>query len=429
MPEPPERSAGKPADRSEEAAALLASAERPAIMAGTGLYWARGEDELRALAEALGDPGLPQRHGPRLPARRPRALLLPGARAGPEGGRRRPGGRRAARLPPRLRRLASARRPRSSRSTSRPASSTATRQPDLELVGDIAATLAALARGGRVRRRRPRPHRRPWLAALRETRGREARGRGRRAQRRPRPAAPRPHLQGAQRGARPRRDRDRRRRRLRLLRRPLHRDLRARHLDGPGPVRLPRRRARARRSAPRRAHPERQVCLLLGDGAFGFSGHGVRHDGPPRPPRRRDHRQQRHLGPRAPPDEVPLRLLDGGRAPPRDPLRPDRRGARLPRRARHEARTSCGRPSSAPSAPAARRWSTSSPTPRSSTRARPSWPSWATNSQGFAGTSAASAKGLPSLSRQIAHRSPGWITVPPLARMRSSVAGRSATVK
>ena len=32
------------------------------------------------------------------------------------------------------------------------------------------------------------------------------------------------------------------------------------------------------------ARPDRQVCLLLGDGAFGFSGHGVRHDGPPRAP-------------------------------------------------------------------------------------------------------------------------------------------------
>ena len=40
----------------EEAAALLAAAERPAIMAGTGLYWGSGEDELRALAEALGIP-------------------------------------------------------------------------------------------------------------------------------------------------------------------------------------------------------------------------------------------------------------------------------------------------------------------------------------------------------------------------------------
>src|SRR3954454_7507086 len=52
-PPAPERSPGKPADRSDEAAALLAEAERPAIMAGTGLYWARGEEELRALAEAL----------------------------------------------------------------------------------------------------------------------------------------------------------------------------------------------------------------------------------------------------------------------------------------------------------------------------------------------------------------------------------------
>src|SRR5262245_46918998 len=52
----PERSAGKPADRSDEAATLLANAERPAIMAGTGLYWARGENEMRRFAEALGIP-------------------------------------------------------------------------------------------------------------------------------------------------------------------------------------------------------------------------------------------------------------------------------------------------------------------------------------------------------------------------------------
>jgi len=45
-----------PAAGVEEAAQLLATAERPAIMAGTGLYWARGEDELRALAEELGIP-------------------------------------------------------------------------------------------------------------------------------------------------------------------------------------------------------------------------------------------------------------------------------------------------------------------------------------------------------------------------------------
>ena len=44
------------ADGLEEAAALLANAERPAIMAGTGLYWARGEVPLRELAESLGIP-------------------------------------------------------------------------------------------------------------------------------------------------------------------------------------------------------------------------------------------------------------------------------------------------------------------------------------------------------------------------------------
>ncbi|MFY9488816.1 MAG: thiamine pyrophosphate-binding protein, partial [Solirubrobacterales bacterium] len=44
-----------PADASliDRAAALLASAQRPAIMAGTGLYWGHGETELRALAEQL----------------------------------------------------------------------------------------------------------------------------------------------------------------------------------------------------------------------------------------------------------------------------------------------------------------------------------------------------------------------------------------
>jgi acetolactate synthase-1/2/3 large subunit len=37
----------------DRAAALLREAERPVIMAGTGLYWGRGEEQLRALAEAL----------------------------------------------------------------------------------------------------------------------------------------------------------------------------------------------------------------------------------------------------------------------------------------------------------------------------------------------------------------------------------------
>src|SRR3954467_6898121 len=40
----------------EEAAALLRGAERPVIMAGTGLYWAHGEAALQALAEELSIP-------------------------------------------------------------------------------------------------------------------------------------------------------------------------------------------------------------------------------------------------------------------------------------------------------------------------------------------------------------------------------------
>ncbi|HEY3552928.1 MAG TPA: thiamine pyrophosphate-binding protein, partial [Solirubrobacterales bacterium] len=56
LPAVPEVGEAQPAEGVEEAAALLAAAERPAIMAGTGLYWGRGEEELRALAEAFGIP-------------------------------------------------------------------------------------------------------------------------------------------------------------------------------------------------------------------------------------------------------------------------------------------------------------------------------------------------------------------------------------
>jgi acetolactate synthase I/II/III large subunit len=50
------RAEPQPAQGVEEAAELLRGAERPAIMAGTGLFWARGEGELQALAEGLGIP-------------------------------------------------------------------------------------------------------------------------------------------------------------------------------------------------------------------------------------------------------------------------------------------------------------------------------------------------------------------------------------
>jgi acetolactate synthase-1/2/3 large subunit len=56
IPPAPEPEPGEPAPGVEEAAKLLGQAERPAIMAGTGLYWAHGEASLKALAEALGAP-------------------------------------------------------------------------------------------------------------------------------------------------------------------------------------------------------------------------------------------------------------------------------------------------------------------------------------------------------------------------------------
>src|SRR3954447_14325709 len=63
--EAPEQAAAAPAEprsvaadarQLDAAVAALRGAERPVVMAGTGLYWGRGEDELRALVEALGIP-------------------------------------------------------------------------------------------------------------------------------------------------------------------------------------------------------------------------------------------------------------------------------------------------------------------------------------------------------------------------------------
>jgi acetolactate synthase-1/2/3 large subunit len=48
--------AGPAAAGVEQAAALLRDAERPVVMAGTGMYWGRGEEALLRLAEARGIP-------------------------------------------------------------------------------------------------------------------------------------------------------------------------------------------------------------------------------------------------------------------------------------------------------------------------------------------------------------------------------------
>jgi acetolactate synthase-1/2/3 large subunit len=53
LPDPREQPAAEGAERAAE---LLRGAERPAIMAGTGLYWARGEEALVRLSEELGIP-------------------------------------------------------------------------------------------------------------------------------------------------------------------------------------------------------------------------------------------------------------------------------------------------------------------------------------------------------------------------------------
>jgi acetolactate synthase-1/2/3 large subunit len=55
IPDPPAQS-DRPAEGAGRVAKMLSEAERPAIMAGSNLYWAFAERELRELAEALGIP-------------------------------------------------------------------------------------------------------------------------------------------------------------------------------------------------------------------------------------------------------------------------------------------------------------------------------------------------------------------------------------
>ena len=64
------------AEGAEQAAKLLSEAERPAIMAGSNLYWAFAESELRELAEALGIPVFLNGLGRGCLPARSRALLL-----------------------------------------------------------------------------------------------------------------------------------------------------------------------------------------------------------------------------------------------------------------------------------------------------------------------------------------------------------------
>jgi thiamine pyrophosphate-dependent acetolactate synthase large subunit-like protein len=250
----------------EAAAALLAGAERPAIMAGSGLYWARGEQQLRALAEGLGIPVflnglgrgcLPADH--ELAFSRARGAGLKDADVAlvigvPIDFRLGFGGSFGEEA--RLIRLDAG-----------PNELTANRTPEVDLVGDVAATLAELGEavaGGEQRTG-------AWLDRLREVE----------AERR---AAEREELDDDRAPLHPVRV-------YRELAAVLDRDAivvgdggdfvsyAGRFVEtyqpgcwmDPGPFGClgagP-----GQALAAKLAHPDRQVCLLLGDGAFGFSG-------------------------------------------------------------------------------------------------------------------------------------------------------------
>ena len=267
IPALPEAGAAQPAAGVEEAAALLAAAERPAIMAGTGLYWGRGEERAAGAGRGARHPGLPQRARPRLPARRPRARLQPRA------------GRRRCRAPTSrwwsacrwtsgsASAAASARRRRSSASTSRPTRWSPTGRREVDLVGDVRGDARGAARGGRAEE----PRTRPWLEQLRNVESEKR-------------AAEQAELDDARSPLHPVRV-------YKELGEVLDRDAivvgdggdfvsyAGRFIEtyepgcwmDPGPFGClgagP-----GQAIGAKVAHPDRQVCLLLGDGAFGFAG-------------------------------------------------------------------------------------------------------------------------------------------------------------
>lgn len=262
---PPTAPEPRPAAGVEEAAALLAAAERPAIMAGSGLYWGHGEGELRALAEALGIPVflnglgrgcLPADHELAFSRARGAGLreadvaLVIGVPIDFRLGFGESFGEKAE-----LIRLDVA-----------PDRLTATREPRVDLIGDVAASLAAIreasGEGGRTG---------PWLERLRAV---EAERRVAEGDELNDPRAPLHPV-----------------RVYRELAQVLERDAivvgdggdfvsyAGRFVDtyepgcwlDPGPFGClgagP-----GQALGAKLAHPERQVCLLLGDGAFGFAG-------------------------------------------------------------------------------------------------------------------------------------------------------------
>jgi acetolactate synthase-1/2/3 large subunit len=266
VPPSPERPSAVPASGVEEAAALLDSAERPVVMAGTGLYWAGAERELRSLAEQLGMPvfvnGLgrgciPADH--ELAFSRARGAGLKGADVAlvvgvPLDFRLGFGGSFGEET--KLIRLDQA-----------PNRLQANRSPDVDLVGDVGASLAALAESVAGNRDRTGAWREQLRAAESEKR-----------------AAEETELNDERAPLHPVRV-------YRELGEVLDRDAivigdggdfvsyAGRFIEtyepgcwmDPGPFGClgagP-----GQAIGAKLAHPDRQVCLLLGDGAFGFAG-------------------------------------------------------------------------------------------------------------------------------------------------------------
>jgi acetolactate synthase-1/2/3 large subunit len=270
IPDPPSRAPGQVAERAEQAAKILAGAERPVIMAGTGLYWARGEDELRGLAEALGIPVflngmgrgcLPADH--ELAFSRARGAGLKGADVAlvvgvPLDFRLGFGGSFGEET--RLLQLDSA-----------PSGLAATRQPELALVGDVAATLAAIRETAAAESSAGPDRTGTWVEELQAT---EAEKR----------AAERSELEDDRSPLHPMRvykdlidvlDRDAivigdggdfvsyAGRVVETYEPGCWMDPGPYGCLGAGP---------GQAIGAKSAHPDRQVCVLLGDGAFGFSG-------------------------------------------------------------------------------------------------------------------------------------------------------------
>ncbi|MEK6272850.1 MAG: acetolactate synthase [Actinomycetota bacterium] len=269
MPPAPKRSAGKPADHSAKAAALLAGAERPAIMAGTGLYWAHGEEELRALAEALGVPVFLNGMGRGcLPA--DHELCFSRARG---KGLKEADVALVVGVPLDFRLAFGGSIGEQTKLVSLDVIESelkATRQPDLALVGDIPATLAAL-REAAASAGSPRGRTDPWITALRDHETEKR-------------AAEQEELDDDRAPLHPVRV-------YRELNQVLDRDAivigdggdfvsyAGRYIEthepgcwmDPGPYGcLGAGPGQAIGAA--KARPDRQICLLLGDGAFGFSG-------------------------------------------------------------------------------------------------------------------------------------------------------------